>query len=616
MIQPIRAPVAPRVVSQTSGEILPLTDEIERFLDGNQTTTVSLRGEGKRTALAHLAAWFPDQVTDGTLALDPWENSPTHQAPRVTVLSQTMSDTSVVLRLVPWGRDDLIEYLLAVHLQTCSSVMRRLEHAKSNFASGSPTVWKLILDRMSEDESLTDAREAVLDELECLIGDQRLSNQIADQVIVPCSPEETGPFGHPGIKSRDTLNHSLAKVDSIVAKLLSIEDVRNEFALRRFVERLSQSGQREFARMLGHRIPVSQLWRIAGAISQVDGIRAKLQKLFKKNHPFTTANCASLLTICDSNWKPRGKRLILDGGHFPDVDWSGVDLAQSDLRGACFSDADLSHADLRASQITRTDFSGADLTATCLSSETSNRFLEDPHAKTTQFRTSFAGANLAGATLSGRHFRCADFSNANLQKINARACLFEQCRFDSTNLAEANFWSSAFDHIDLSGLIFHHCDFQDVNMRRALFERSQIDSTNFLRAQLERSDWTDSVLTKCKFVEANLANSRLANIRWENCNLRDCDLRGATFHMGSTRCGIVDSPYPSHGTRTGFYTDELEEQYFQDPETIRKASLMGCNLCGANISNVDFYLVDLRGAIFDDAQKKQLVSTGAILDDC
>jgi uncharacterized protein YjbI with pentapeptide repeats len=36
---------------------------------------------------------------------------------------------------------------------------------------------------------------------------------------------------------------------------------------------------------------------------------------------------------------------------------------------------------------------------------------------------------------------------------------------------------------------------------------------------------------------------------------------------------------------------------------------------GANIDNVDFYLVDLRGTKFDARQKAQLVATGAILDE-
>ena len=90
-------------------------------------------------------------------------------------------------------------------------------------------------------------------------------------------------------------------------------------------------------------------------------------------------------------------------------------------------------------------------------------------------------------------------------------------------------------------------------------------------------------------------------------------MRGATFHMGSSRSGLVDSPYPGHGSRTGFYTDEFEERWHKTPETIRKANLRGADLRGAKIEGVDFYLVDLRDAKYDAEQAQQLRRCDAIL---
>ena len=43
--------------------------------------------------------------------------------------------------------------------------------------------------------------------------------------------------------------------------------------------------------------------------------------------------------------------------------------------------------------------------------------------------------------------------------------------------------------------------------------------------------------------------------------------------MGSSRSGLVESPIASLGTRTGFYTDDFNEQDFKSPEEIRKANL-------------------------------------------
>ncbi len=61
--------------------------------------------------------------------------------------------------------------------------------------------------------------------------------------------------------------------------------------------------------------------------------------------------------------------------------------------------------------------------------------------------------------------------------------------------------------------------------------------------------------------------------------------------------------------------DDYSDQHFQPPETIRKASLFGCDLRGAKIEGVDFYLVDLRKAKYDPEQRDQLIATGAILDE-
>jgi uncharacterized protein YjbI with pentapeptide repeats len=110
-----------------------------------------------------------------------------------------------------------------------------------------------------------------------------------------------------------------------------------------------------------------------------------------------------------------------------------------------------------------------------------------------------------------------------------------------------------------------------------------------------------------------LRGAKLADIEWDSADLRKADLRGATFHMGSSRSGLVGSPIASKGSRTGFYTDELNEQDFKSPEEIRKANIRGADLRGAKIDGVDFYLVDLRDARFDSRQAEQFRRTGAIL---
>jgi hypothetical protein len=83
----------------------------------------------------------------------------------------------------------------------------------------------------------------------------------------------------------------------------------------------------------------------------------------------------------------------------------------------------------------------------------------------------------------------------------------------------------------------------------------------------------------------------------------------------STRSGLVDSPIACEGSRTGFYTDDFDEQQFKAPEDIRKANLRGADLRGARITGTDFYLVDLRNARYTPMQAEHFRSCGAILED-
>ena len=68
-------------------------------------------------------------------------------------------------------------------------------------------------------------------------------------------------------------------------------------------------------------------------------------------------------------------------------------------------------------------------------------------------------------------------------------------------------------------------------------------------------------------------------------------------------------------SRTGFYTDEFDQQYYKSPEEIRKANLRGADLRGAIVGGTDFYLVDLREAKYTDQQRRHFRQCRAILAD-
>jgi uncharacterized protein YjbI with pentapeptide repeats len=148
-----------------------------------------------------------------------------------------------------------------------------------------------------------------------------------------------------------------------------------------------------------------------------------------------------------------------------------------------------------------------------------------------------------------------------------------------------------------------------ANLTGCDLESMDLGSANFCTANLEGALLTGTRAAAANFAQACLREAGLADIDWEGA-----DLRGASFHLGSTRSGLVGSDIACEGSRTGFYTDDYEEQHFKAPEEIRKANLCGADLRGACVLDVDFYLVDLRGARFDAAQAKHFRRCRAILD--
>jgi uncharacterized protein YjbI with pentapeptide repeats len=188
------------------------------------------------------------------------------------------------------------------------------------------------------------------------------------------------------------------------------------------------------------------------------------------------------------------------------------------------------------------------------------------------------------ATLDRADFTAADLSNATLERVN---------------LSDA-IWS---------GVSFHCATLKECNLE-AIELPARAD---FRHADLSGSLLTGSRMPEGQFRGANFQNCGLAEIEWPAADLRDADFTHASFHMGSSRSGLVGSTIPCEGSRTGFYTDEYLEQDFKPPEEIRKACLCDADLRGAAVEETDFYLVDLRGAQYSPKQARHFTRCGAIL---
>jgi len=135
------------------------------------------------------------------------------------------------------------------------------------------------------------------------------------------------------------------------------------------------------------------------------------------------------------------------------------------------------------------------------------------------------------------------------------------------------------------------------------------------RASFSEAALYGARLRHAKLGGASLRDARLANLDAEGTDFTGADFTGATFRLGTTRSGRVFHAPPMEGTRTGFYSDEFFDSPHRAPEELRTANLRGATLLGANVLCTDFYLVDLRGALYDERQAQHFQRCGAILRD-
>lgn len=618
---PRKGIVRPRAVSPGSGEVLPLEDIIaslrERHRDG-LIQIIGGPGRGKTTALEHLAAVLPDTSSLEFCGYGAGSKSLELPPPRLIIGTRTTGESPLdrprivaSCLLAPWGADEWMEYLWAVHKPQCASVMNRLrDDPHTGRLEGIPELWRPVLDIMAGDELVPSAEAALMKLLDESLSDSKLRTKLTStcfqMVCIPLSvPEMLEPFR--------------ADADPWLLRLCRHELSRLILAGFGIVGALD-SGPKALEPLLSLPWPPGLVDR-AARLATLD-IQDHLREILATGDPDLHAMAASLLFARDRRWMPPlGRQLKLSHGHFRGARWESCDLRRllctgADLRSANLCDSNLdasllltgrfSSACLRRARLcycfaNRADFSYADLTS-CIAEQ-----------------TDFVMANLTGAILSGAKLRKCTFDEANLTDAQLsgadlmHAC-FRKASMTGANLSEAQCYGANFESVNLEGAVlagacFIHCRFTNCAM-----EGVDLSRLNFSQSHFEGALLSGSRAHFANFHGANFQAAGLADVDWENADLSDADLRHCSFHLGSSRSGLVGSPIACEGSRTGFYTDDYNEQGFKSPEEIRKANLRGCDLRGAKIDGVDFYLVDLRNARYTPEQERQFRQCGAILE--
>ncbi|HEX4129935.1 MAG TPA: pentapeptide repeat-containing protein [Pirellulales bacterium] len=599
-----------------------LEDEVSARIESRAWGLVELTGpsgSGKSTALAHLAhSFFAEPfvvLSDAPQATDAVELLAAVNDRLVIVASlasEILGEERERWALAAWGSDEWIEYLLACHREQCASVMQRVNAgSRAGVLGGSPALWRPVLDHLAADERQRDIIEALRQELYarlvtvesrdaarafCFATFHGVSSQIDDVVALWDSINALG---------RDLLHHDIVQLllaAEFVAAVLAIEQSSTILRLP-LPERLV----RETAALVRDRT------------EQVDRLRAVLTG---GGDEALQPTAASLVYAADPSWMPRpGYAPLLAGAFLSGARWRRVRLARLNISRADLTGADLTEARLKHVCAHDTRLDGA-----CLHGATLKRFsaldaqladadLSHANARAADFRgAGLRGANLEGALLRRARFEGADLRGSRFARADLTHATFAGSQVEGADFTGADLWGANLWHVPLRLAEFGGARFIQASLIGCDLEFMSLPGANFTGAKLLRAYLTGSRMPCAQFYRADLRDTGLAEIEWEGVDLREADLRGATFHMGSSRSGLVGSPIASEGSRTGFYTDEYLEQGFKAPEEIRKANLCGADLRGANIEGIDFYLVDLRGARYTLEQERQFRRSCAILE--
>jgi uncharacterized protein YjbI with pentapeptide repeats len=622
---PRQAPVRLRVILPGGeGESL-LEDAVRVRLDDGEWGIVELvgtDGAGKSTALDHLAHVF---AADARLTLA--------DQPDVEEVARLFSAADKQLcvcaspssrckglqsraerwRLARWDDDDCIEYLLARHPQQCSSVMRRIvsDSGRKRLA-GLPELWRAVLDQLAQDELVTSMPVALRLEAAARLGTAVTRSATGLWCFTSvCHPDRASYLAELLARWED--------VDASACSFLRHAIVQSLLAAEHLAEEL------QFARdprVLATRFPQELVQATADLIRGDGAVMLELERAIASPERACHPMAASLLHATQPGWRPAdGRAPWLMGAYLSIARWSGVRLRWLNISAADLTDADLSEAQLQNFTATAAQLDGARLHG----AQMTGLFAKDASliradlSHTRAASATFDGANLEQADLTGALLTGANFVEANLRGCNFQRADLDGAQLNSAKIDEADFTGADLSGAELTGLELRLAEFAGAQFGHVVadfcdLEYMRLPGANFDHAMLRGALLTGSQMPDACFRSANLFEAGLADIEWERADLRDADLRGCTFHLGSSRSGLVNSPIASEGSCTGFYTDEYHEQEFKAPEEIRKANLRGADLRGALIDHVDFYLVDLRGALYTPEQEDHFRRCRAILE--
>ncbi len=504
-----KAHVRPRVKSPISGEVILLEDEIGRLLQSEDRGfffLVGRPGSGKSTALRHLAAILPPWAQDRVRMIDDSDG-----CDEIALLGdrgcQLVISAWCRLKAQPWetaydltswSQDDIIEYLLSAHPDRCASVMARLKTASDpDFLDGIPELWTCVLDRMADDNSISDARTAIERELAECFDQSPGARDVAENFCLTCLARRSSAILNLPFSALPGELSNQARWSEKANRLIRHRPVALSLAASR-IAAIAERGSVDLK--FTHPFPLDLLLEAARRIAgDARALRHLDEWLSQPRHEAIHPMAASLLVAARPDWKPGPDcRPRLNGAYLAGAAWSDTDLARADLESANLEDADLVQANLAHALVRR---------------------------------ALLARAYLRNASLDFWDAYLADLNEADLDSVHAIGASFRQANLTGARLSRANLWRANFEGAEIKGADFTGAILEDaclrgLDLRLTRFDGACFGGADLRDANMERVVMTSADLHDADLRDANLTGSRMYGARFSWRRSPPCATRG------------------------------------------------------------------------------------------
>ena len=499
---PALATVRPRVRG-TGGDSSRLLEEIvEEYVDESSNGILWLvgkNGAGKTTALAHLAAVFENDPRYAFL--DDADHLPgdavcqdfVSQSQAVLVIAARRTSVSTghrLLRLEPWGVDELVEYLLAAHRPQCGEVMQRLgDDARLAWV---PEIARVVLDQLAADPNLQDASNALF----AYLHEELPSEPQYSAACQYCLAYQRG--GGEGLLSMPAMVNALSPQ---IRKLLRHSFIQIPLGAEQIATALTSESS---PRVLEGQLPLGLVEAVGQACQSDVKVQPRLEKiLLSRRDRKCHAMAASILLAADPDWRPTSKTVASDfaGAYFPRANWPEISFAKAHLELVDFSEASLAAAFFDQAIVVEAEFVQADLQGASF---------EKALAVGANFdRSNLRRANLSQTKLEGASLIGADLRQAELWKANLCQADLTGASLQDADLTEATLVSATLTDTDLTGCNLYRVDARRVDLRTARLERANFEKSWLTGANLEEVEWKQARLRLACLRHAHLTGSKL-----------------------------------------------------------------------------------------------------------